>query len=639
MIKSRSFIDAHRASSQPEVSLPAIDDLVLFSPLPPQPNGIADYCFELLTGFKSEFQCTVVVADGAGGARAPAGVTVISESEYIRREALFRRMLHVYQVGNNPDHIYMLPYITERPGLLVLHDPSLHHLLSCASADVGDFSRYTNALEAEHGAAGRVLGEQFRQYKLRETSMFYDMPMIRGLVGPSLGTIVHSRFAQAKVLARVPDATVTVVPHQYLPLDLSRIDTPESVRQRFGLGDNDILFASFGFVTRSKRLDLVLRSLAAIRDRLPPFKYVIAGELKPLEVDIPALVSELGLTDCVTTTDYVEERDFSALVRAADVVVNLRHPIGGETSGTMIRALGAGACVVVVDRGPFAEIPDGAAIRLTWDRTFPQRLADALLTLAKDRDLRRRVGLSASRYTAVNNSIHATIRGYQKAVQQATKRAVPQWACEVVWEFLSPQALTRINILAANADRDLPLPCWFIAGVMPVSSSRIQALWIGDAREISLLSNLGYPDGAVQVLASPSQAALAAQAPRSFDWILFRFGGRPSDFAILDKHIAALNRLLAFGGLLILHSVVGHVDYQMPLIRSAISRITASHGFHLDAYVTGGVSGIFGPPGASTTADEQEERCWRLSKISETFGSETGQHYADLHNPVLLDNR
>lgn len=639
MTQSRSLTDAHGDSSQPEVSLPAIDDLVMFSPLPPQPNGIADYSFELLTGLRSELQCTVVVADGAGGARAPAGVTVISENEYIRRETHFRRMPHIYQVGNNPDHIYMLPYITERPGLLVLHDPSLHHLLSCASADVGDFSRYTNALEAEHGAAGRVLGEQFRQYTLRETAMFYDMPMIRGLVGPSLGTIVHSRFAQSKVLARVPDATVTVVPHQYLPPDLSRIDTPKSVRQRFGLNDNDILFASFGFVTKSKRLDLVLRSLASIRDRLPPFKYVIAGELKRLEVDIPALVSELGLTDCVATTGYLEERDFFALVRAADVVVNLRHPIGGETSGTMIRALGAGACVVVVDRGPFAEIPDSAAIRLPWDRTFPQRLADALLTLAKDRNLRRRVGLSASRYTAVNNSVHATIRGYQKAVRRATARAVPTWTCEVAWEFLSPQALTRINILAASADRNLLLPCWFTAGVMPVSSSRIQALWIGDPREISLLSNLGYPDRSVQVLASPSEAALAAQAPRNFDWILLRFGGRPSDFAILEKHIAALNRLLAFGGLLILHSVVDHADYQMPLIRSAISCTTVSHGFHLDAYVTGGVSGIFGPPGTLGTANVQEERCWRLCKISETFGSKTGQQHVDLHHLLPPDTR
>jgi glycosyltransferase involved in cell wall biosynthesis len=121
------------------------------------------------------------------------------------------------------------------------------------------------------------------------------------------------------------------------------------------------LFVSLGFVTKQKRVDLALRALAAIRDRLPPFRYFISGELQQLEIDIPALISDLRLTDCVTSTGYLTEEDFFALVRAADVVINLRHPIGGETSGTMIRALGAGACVVVVDRGPFAEIPDGAA--------------------------------------------------------------------------------------------------------------------------------------------------------------------------------------------------------------------------------------------------------------------------------------
>ena len=93
---------------------------------------------------------------------------------------------------------------------------------------------------------------------------------------------------------------------------------------------------SLGFVAKAKRIDLAIRALAAIRHRLPPFNNVIAGELRPQEVDILGLAISLGIRDRLVTPGYVSERRFFSLLQAADVVINLRHPIGGETSGTMI---------------------------------------------------------------------------------------------------------------------------------------------------------------------------------------------------------------------------------------------------------------------------------------------------------------
>jgi hypothetical protein len=61
---------------------PNLARLVVFTPMPPRPNGIADYSYELLAGLAREFDCTVVVEDGTGNSLAPPGVTVISETEY-----------------------------------------------------------------------------------------------------------------------------------------------------------------------------------------------------------------------------------------------------------------------------------------------------------------------------------------------------------------------------------------------------------------------------------------------------------------------------------------------------------------------------------------------------------------------------
>lgn len=345
---------------------PNLARLVVFTPMPPRPNGIADYSYELLAGLARDFDCTVVVEDGTSNSLAPPGVTVISETEYRLHNCSLASPLHIYQLGNNHDHVYILPYLQMHPGLVVLHDLTLHYLLDRVSVGAGDMSRYVDAMEAEHGVAGRILGEQFERFRLRDNNMFFDMPMIAGVARASKGIVVHSKYGAVKVKARCPSASVTVVPHQYSPPPADEVEDPREVRYELGVGESGLLFMSLGFVAKAKRIDSAIRALAAIRHRLPPFKYVIAGELRPQEVDILGLAISLGIRDRLVTPGYVSERRFFSLLQAADVVINLRHPIGGETSGTMIRALGAGACVVVVDRGPFAEIPQGAAMPVRW---------------------------------------------------------------------------------------------------------------------------------------------------------------------------------------------------------------------------------------------------------------------------------
>src|ERR1700676_4860379 len=139
-------------------------NLLMFTPLPPMPTGIADYAYELLDELRQYDNCTVVIDDGNRQVFAPPGVTVISAAEYINAQR-HRSDLHIYQLGNNPDHVYMLPFIVQRPGIVVLHDPSLHHLMDHVTVVLGDFDRYVAAIEAEHGAAGRLLAEQFHRYR------------------------------------------------------------------------------------------------------------------------------------------------------------------------------------------------------------------------------------------------------------------------------------------------------------------------------------------------------------------------------------------------------------------------------------------------------------------------------------------
>ncbi len=592
--------------------LPQARHIMMFSPLPPILNGIADYTYELLRLLGQVCVVTVVVDNGCRGARAPDGVRVLSLIEYEIEEHDGLETLHLYQVGNNPDHIYMLPVMARRPGLIVLHDASLHHLLDLVTVASGDISGYVHALQNEYGQPGRLLGEQFERHRIREQRIFSDLPMLHTLLGPALGVIVHSRFAAAKVLARLPDADVTVVPHHYSPPVPTQLQSRTEMRASLGIKSDEVLFLSLGFVTKAKLVAEALRALASVRDMLPPFRYLIAGELRPDEVDVLSLVKSLGLDKHVITLGYVAEEAFFSLIQASDVVINLRYPVGGETSGSMIRALGGGACIVVVDKGPFAELPDEAACKLIWGRDFVDRLAAVLLKLASQPALRQSIGAAARNLISKNNALQKTVDGYLEAIQRASNRGHRPWQCVAVWSELPPHELAVLSESTAHEHGCSMLPLWFAAHVLPLCDNPIRAVcWGARERDADLLMRLGHRpefrpiEDLLNVTAWPD-------GRRTIDLaIVFAAADELQDDARL---LNCLNNALLFQGLLVMSVRTGSGEAPHSLERrNRGAEMLARYGFGVQQTF------VVAPPSLQTPTGSayNGERCWRAVKLSE----------------------
>jgi SAM-dependent methyltransferase len=64
---------------------------------------------------------------------------------------------------------------------------------------------------------------------------------------------------------------------------------------------------------------------------------------------------------------------FVDYIGACDIVLNLRYPTVGETSGSLQRALGLGKAVLVSDVGAFAELPDDVCLKVP---TLPDRVQE-----------------------------------------------------------------------------------------------------------------------------------------------------------------------------------------------------------------------------------------------------------------------
>src|SRR4026208_1179365 len=106
--------------------------------MPPEQSGIPDYSALLLPALRERIDVTVV---RRGKKTAPRGTD-----------------LALYHVGNNPDaHAWIVDALRKRPGVVVLHDFVLHHLVAGMTVGRRDGHGHLELMEREHGVVGRLL--------------------------------------------------------------------------------------------------------------------------------------------------------------------------------------------------------------------------------------------------------------------------------------------------------------------------------------------------------------------------------------------------------------------------------------------------------------------------------------------------
>jgi glycosyltransferase involved in cell wall biosynthesis len=360
--------------------------LAYFSPLPPARSGIADYSRDLLPELASRCALTVFTVDEA--AIAPPGIDLRPAVEFARVRDQFD--LALYHMGNSLYHDDIYRLLTRYPGVVVLHDVYLHHLMAERTAGRGNFPAYAREMGYARGLTGYRLARQIRDGHI--PTPLYEEPLNRRLIATSLGFIVHSDFAAQAIRERRPDAHIGVVAQ---PIG----DHPAvSRREQLGLPPDTVLFAVVGQVTAVKQLPATLRALSALRQNYPDVHLLIVGEVLP-EVTLDAAIAELDLAEVVTQVGYAPTlQDFVDWTATADVVINLRQPTLGETSAAVLRALELGRPLVVTDHGWYAEIPDSVAMKVAPGDEAA--LLVALSDLARSPARRRQMGAAARAYVA-----------------------------------------------------------------------------------------------------------------------------------------------------------------------------------------------------------------------------------------------
>jgi glycosyltransferase involved in cell wall biosynthesis len=335
--------------------------------MPPEASGIADYSALLLPALQRHLEVTVAKR---GTKRPPRGVD-----------------LAVYHIGNNPDaHGWILDALRRTPGLVVLHDYVLHHLVAGVTIGRRDGHGYLDAMETEYGVVGRLLahGVLDRRLPALWESRPEDFPLAGEVLSLATGLVVHSRYVEDRVRAAGFAGPVARIPH---PAWVDPHVEPAVV--------GEPLIGAFGNVNQSKRVPQLLEAFARLRADHPGARLLLVGATSP-GFDLDRRLQRLGLGgDGIVREGYVDEGRLWSLMTACDVHVNLRSPTMGETSGTAIRALALAKPLVVSDVGWFSELPADVALAVPVGEREVEDLTAALRLLSERRDVRETMGAAA----------------------------------------------------------------------------------------------------------------------------------------------------------------------------------------------------------------------------------------------------
>jgi glycosyltransferase involved in cell wall biosynthesis len=370
------------------------------SPLPPMPSGIADYSTDLAP-LLAERASVDLVCPRPGRfrrTRAPSGLSVLRPEEFRRR---FRRYDAVfYHLGNGVDNEFVYPLAVSLPAIHVFHDVVLHHMLSHMTIETtGDFPAYRALLTEEYGE----LGEELTRLRRRRVASEYEkflFPLNGAVARAAKAIVVHSEDSRERLGRSAPDIPATVIPHHATgpPPHLSGLDRDEA-RRRLRIPGDAFVVGHLGFMTFSKQPRAVLKAFARLHEVHPnAFLIIVGGDFTGGLVS--RLIRAHGLEGSVKTTGFVDAARYFTALRAIDVVVSLRFPTAGESSGTISRALTEGKPVISSNVGSFAEIPDDVTLKVEVDGDQDDELTGHLLRLAGSPGLRAQMGNRARRYAS-----------------------------------------------------------------------------------------------------------------------------------------------------------------------------------------------------------------------------------------------
>ena len=207
---------------------------------------------------------------------------------------------------------------------------------------------------------------------------FGDMQLTRFAFRAVDNFVVHSDAVERELMRVYPTAKFVKLPHGIFGLFGEPV-TRADARKKLAIPDGAPVILFFGYIRKYKGLDILLRAVPKLLERLPELRVVVAGEFYSNEAEYRTLIASLAIPErnLLLATDYIPNEEVSKYFAAANVVV---LPYRSATqSGIVPIAYQFDRPVIVTDVGGLREtVTDGVSGLIARDAT-PEAIAEHVL--------------------------------------------------------------------------------------------------------------------------------------------------------------------------------------------------------------------------------------------------------------------
>lgn len=328
--------------------------LLYVSPFWPLKSGISEYSENLVWGLQNHFDVTLLSNNGSFSSKRLKDTfnceQYSAEKDYSGYDYI------IYNIGNNPDyHGYMYDMISKYSGFVILHDFALYYLT------VGYYAQRNQVFQKIYELAGvngiQTLKDSLKRNPdselLHHKDLAAKLPLNKEILQHATGVFVHSDYTRQLVKKLLPEKEVYRIHHLQRLLD-SDYDR-DFIRKMFSIKKDDIIVGSIGFIAPSKKNDLVCMAINLYNQKHnKKIHYVMVGDGNFADNYLNAHIHKTG---------FMDNAYFFDAISGCDLIMNLRYPYNGETSGTVLQCMAMKKPCVVTDIGWFSELPDDAVVK------------------------------------------------------------------------------------------------------------------------------------------------------------------------------------------------------------------------------------------------------------------------------------
>lgn len=392
--------------------------LLYASPFSPLKSGISDYSEVLIYGLREFFDITLLIDN----------YKLESKKLYEDFDVLIYKKNEInlsfydyiiYNIGNNPHyHSYIYECALKWPGMIILHDFVLYYLTIGFYRNKETF--YSKVYEMEGAKGINLLKKSIKEGKdlLECKELAPLLPLNKELINSNNLIMTHSFYTYNKI-AKVTDRKERLRKINLVQLIDDHFDpvAKKLLMNKYRIPDNCLLMSSFGSVAAIKLNHIICEIVDEINsssDR--KICYVMVGDGNYVDHK---------LNDYIIKTGYIDLLEFNSFIFHSDLIINMRYPSMGETSGSLIRILGLGKPCLVSNDAWFAELPDNLVMKINIDKV-KDNLMERIIYLLDNPGKLFDISAKAINYINANHSLKQISKDIYEFLQDEAYRQTTQ---------------------------------------------------------------------------------------------------------------------------------------------------------------------------------------------------------------------